>query len=325
MSKAEINFTAVSADLDLVNQTIRSYLSGKPSYIKAIGDYIISSGGKRLRPVFAILIAKIFGYQGDNHIKIAAAVEAIHSATLLHDDVVDDSELRRGNPTSHTKWGNKASILVGDFLFSQAFMMMVATDSIQVLKTLSQASAIIAEGEVMQLAAIQDVTITQEHYLKIVSAKTAELFAAACKASAIIAGCNDEVVKSCYEFGKNLGISFQIIDDILDYEGLSNNLGKKIGDDFFEGKITLPIILALQKAPNEIKDKLLTIWNQATRTMADFETVQYVLIEGDFCNQAKAVARSYIEQSKLLLQTLPYNQYREILETIVAQQLTRVY
>lgn len=325
MSKAEINFTAVSADLDLVNQTIRSYLSGKPSYIEAIGDYIISSGGKRLRPVFAILIAKIFGYQGDNHIKIAAAVEAIHSATLLHDDVVDDSEMRRGNPTSHTKWGNKASILVGDFLFSQAFMMMVATDSIQVLKTLSQASAIIAEGEVMQLAAIQDVTITQEHYLKIVSAKTAELFAAACKASAIIAGCNDEVVKSCYEFGKNLGISFQIIDDILDYEGLSDNLGKKIGDDFFEGKITLPIILTLQKAPKAIKDKLLTIWNQATKTRADFEMVQSMLIEGDFCNQAKAVARSYIEQSKLLLQTLPYNQYREILETIVAQQLTRVY
>jgi octaprenyl-diphosphate synthase len=215
--------------------------------IPEVANHLISSGGKRLRPMLTLATAALCGYRGDGHVKLAAGVEFMHTATLLHDDVVDESEMRRGKVAARVRWGNEASVLVGDFLLGQAFKMMVEVGSLRALEILSSASAVIAEGEVMQLAAAKNMETTEDEYLAIIRAKTAELFAAACEVGPVIAGRPKAEAAACRSFGMNLGLAFQLVDDALDYGGASAKLGKNVGDDFREGKITLPVVLSFRR------------------------------------------------------------------------------
>ena len=237
----------VADDMQAVNQLILQRMESHVDIIPRLAGHIIAAGGKRLRPLLTLACAQLCGYQGTRHRKLAASVEFIHTATLLHDDVVDASDLRRGGPSANALFGNEASVLVGDFLFSRAFELMVEDGSIDVLRVLSHASAVIAEGEVLQLITTNNSATSEQAYLEVVGAKTAELFAAACRIGAIVAGRPASEEEALRTFGLNLGIAFQIIDDVLDYSAEQERLGKTIGDDFREGKVTLPIILSLHR------------------------------------------------------------------------------
>jgi octaprenyl-diphosphate synthase len=215
--------------------------------IPEVANHLINSGGKRLRPMLTLAMARLAGYAGDGHVKLAAAVEFMHTATLLHDDVVDESEMRRGRLAARMLWGNEASVLVGDFLLGQAFKMMVEVGSIRALDILSTAAAVIAEGEVMQLGAAKNTATTEDEYLAVIRAKTAELFAAACEVGPAISGRSKDEQAACRSYGMNLGIAFQLVDDALDYGGKSAKLGKNVGDDFRDGKITLPVVLSFRR------------------------------------------------------------------------------
>ena len=234
----------VKDDLLAVNHTIVERMQSPILMIPQLADHLISSGGKRLRPVLTLLCSRLCGYQGARHIPLAACVEFIHTATLLHDDVVDDSLLRRGIESANSVWGNQASVLVGDFLFSRAFQIMVEDGSLRVLDILSEASAVIAEGEVQQLANSNDLGTTEQDCLSVISAKTAKLFAAACEVGAVVSERPPKTAASLANFGLNFGISFQLVDDIIDYDATDSVIGKQVGDDFREGKVTLPVFLA---------------------------------------------------------------------------------
>jgi octaprenyl-diphosphate synthase len=249
----------VGADLERVNALILSRTGSDVMMIPEVANHLITSGGKRLRPMLTLATAAFSGYSGDGHIKLAAAVEFMHTATLLHDDVVDESELRRGKLAARMLWGNEASVLVGDFLLGQAFKMMVEVASLRALEILSSAAAVIAEGEVMQLAAAKKLDTTEDAYLGVIRAKTAELFAAACEVGPVLANCPQAVQAACRSYGMNLGIAFQLVDDALDYGGSGARLGKNVGDDFREGKITLPVILAFRRGTEQER----TFWRRA--------------------------------------------------------------
>ena len=237
----------VAADMERVNTTIIARTGSEVTMIPEVAKHLIDSGGKRLRPMLTLALARLAGYTGDGHIKLAAAVEFMHTATLLHDDVVDESELRRGRMAARMLWGNEASVLVGDFLLGQAFKMMVEVGSLKALGILSSAAAVIAEGEVMQLAAAKNTATTEDEYIAVIRAKTAELFAAACEIGPAISVGQKAEQTASRSFGMNLGITFQLVDDVLDYGGAASRLGKNIGDDFREGKITLPVVLAFRR------------------------------------------------------------------------------
>ncbi len=237
----------LAEDMAAVNQLIVERLDSRAPLIPDLARHIIAAGGKRLRPLLALASARLCGYEGERHRKLATSVEFIHTATLLHDDVVDGSELRRGLPSANAVFGNQASILVGDFLLSRAFQLMVEDGSIDVLRILSGASAVISEGEVLQLSAKNDHAISEQIYLDVVQAKTAELFAAACRVGAVVASRSAAAEEVLRAFGLNLGIAFQIVDDVLDYDAAQEKLGKTVGDDFREGKVTLPVILAIHR------------------------------------------------------------------------------
>jgi octaprenyl-diphosphate synthase len=242
----------VASGMAAVNQTILSRTGSEVTMIPEVANHLISSGGKRLRPMLTLAAAGLCGYAGDGHIKLAASIEFMHTATLLHDDVVDESDMRRGKLAARVVWGNEASVLVGDFLLGQAFKMMVEVGSIPCLDVLSSAAAVIAEGEVMQLSAAKDTATTEDDYLAVIRAKTAALFAAACEVGPILAGSTKAEIAACRGFGVNLGLAFQLIDDALDYGGSSAKLGKNVGDDFREGKITLPVVLSFRRGtPDE--------------------------------------------------------------------------
>ncbi len=238
----------VRADLRLVDALIIDRMQSPVALIPQLAGHVVAAGGKRLRPMLTLATARLCGYDGRRHIGLATCVEFIHTATLLHDDVVDDSALRRGLASANTVWGNKPSVLVGDFLFSRAFELMVEDGSLEVLSILSRASSIIAEGEVMQLVTTSDIETTEAAYLEVISAKTAQLFAAACRIGAVVADRPRGEADALEAFGTNLGMAFQLIDDVLDYSAKQATLGKTIGDDFREGKMTLPILLALGRA-----------------------------------------------------------------------------
>jgi octaprenyl-diphosphate synthase len=237
----------IADDMAAVNQTILSRTGSDVAMIPEVANHLISSGGKRLRPMLTLATAGLCAYEGDGHVKLAASVEFMHTATLLHDDVVDESNMRRGKVAARVVWGNEASVLVGDFLLGQAFKMMVEVGSLQCLDVLSSAAAVIAEGEVMQLSAAKDTATTEDAYLAVIRAKTAALFAAACEVGPILADRSRAEIAACRSFGANLGIAFQLIDDALDYGGSSAKLGKNVGDDFREGKITLPVVLSYRR------------------------------------------------------------------------------
>jgi len=237
----------VQDDLAAVNRVIVDRMQSGVSLIPQLAGHITASGGKRLRPLLTLLSARLCGYGGSRHVALAACVEFIHTATLLHDDVVDASALRRGAATANAVWGNQASVLVGDFLFSRAFQLMVEDGSLEVLEILSSASAVIAEGEVMQLTTSNDTGTDEAAYLAVVEAKTARLFAAAAEIGAVVAGRDAGVRRALFDYGRNLGIAFQLVDDGLDYASAETVLGKSVGDDFREGKITLPVVLAFAR------------------------------------------------------------------------------
>jgi octaprenyl-diphosphate synthase len=237
----------VNADMERVNAMILSRTGSQVTMIPEVANHLISSGGKRLRPMLTLATAGLSGYAGDGHIKLAASVEFMHTATLLHDDVVDESDMRRGRIAARIKWGNEASVLVGDFLLGQAFKMMVEVSSLRALDILSSAATVIAEGEVMQLAAAKNMETNEDEYLGIIRSKTAELFAAACEVGPVIAERPKAEAAACRSYGMNLGIAFQLVDDALDYGGTSAKLGKNVGDDFREGKITLPVVLSYRR------------------------------------------------------------------------------
>ena len=237
----------VAADMERVNAMILSRTGSEVAMIPEVANHLISSGGKRLRPMLTLATAQLSGYRGDGHVKLAASVEFMHTATLLHDDVVDESDMRRGKVAARVKWGNEASVLVGDFLLGQAFKMMVEVGSLRALDILSSAAAVIAEGEVMQLAAAKNTETNEDEYLAVIRAKTAELFAAACEVGPVIASRPKGEQAACRSYGMNLGIAFQLVDDALDYGGASQALGKNVGDDFREGKITLPVVLSFRR------------------------------------------------------------------------------
>ena len=288
-AKALSLFSLIENDLNAVNALIQERMQSPVSLIPQLANHLISSGGKRLRPMLALASARLCGYQGQDHITLATCVEFIHSATLLHDDVVDESTLRRGVPSASQIWGNQASVLVGDFLFSRAFQLMVEVGSLEILSILSSASAHIAQGEVLQLMTVQDIATTQEKYLEIILSKTAKLFEAASEIGPVLAGRPDTERHALTTYGRNLGIAFQLVDDALDY-GLSSSptgLGKNPGDDFKEGKITLPVVYALENSTEEDQQ----FWH---RTLGELKQKQ-----GDF---QQAIA--YMHKTRALERTL---------------------
>ncbi len=237
----------VEADMSGVNRIILDKAQSDVELIPELARHLIDSGGKRMRPMLTIAAAKLCGYQGEGHVKLAASVEFMHTATLLHDDVVDESDLRRGKAAARLVWGNQASVLVGDFLLGQAFKMMVDVGSLGALRILSNAAAVIAEGEVMQLCTAKNTATTEDEYLAVINAKTAALFSAAAEIGAVIAKRPLAEQAALRSFGKNLGLAFQLIDDALDYSGEQAKIGKSVGDDFREGKVTLPVVLAYRR------------------------------------------------------------------------------
>ncbi|MDQ0511079.1 polyprenyl synthetase family protein [Ancylobacter amanitiformis] len=244
----------VRADMERVNALILSRTGSDVTMIPEVAQHLISSGGKRLRPMLTLATAGLAAYQGDGAVKLAASVEFMHTATLLHDDVVDDSEMRRGKLAARMLWGNEASVLVGDFLLGQAFRMMIEVGNLTALDILSNAAVVIAEGEVAQLAAAKNTATSEDEYLAVIRGKTAELFAAACEVGPVLAERPKAEQVACRSYGMNLGIAFQLVDDVLDYGGSGAALGKNVGDDFREGKITLPIILAFRRGTEEERD-----------------------------------------------------------------------
>ena len=286
----------VAPELQQVDLLILEYAQSHAELVPMISNYLTGAGGKRLRPILTLACAKIFGTVPEAAIKLAAAVEFIHTATLLHDDVIDESEKRRGKPTANNVWDNKACILVGDFLFSQAFKLMVETKDIEALKLLSNASAIIAESEVWQLELIHNIELTIEDYIKLVKGKTAELFAAACATGAIVSGCSENEKEALFNFGLNLGISFQIIDDVLDYTA-SDKFGKKLGNDFLEGKVTLPIILAYSKASERDKNLLKSMLLSTNKSEESFIQFKELLSKNLGVEHSMRIAEEYSMKS----------------------------
>ena len=249
-------------DLAAVNELILQRMQSEVPLIPQLAGHLIAAGGKRIRPLLTLASAALFGYQGTRQHKLAACVEFIHTATLLHDDVVDNSDRRRGKSSANALFGNEAAVLVGDFLFSRSFQLMVEDGSLEVLRILSTASAVIAEGEVLQLSIANDIATTETQYLQVIRSKTAELFAAACEVGAVVAGRPAAECRALRDYGMNLGIAFQIADDVLDYAASEKRLGKSVGDDFREGKVTLPVIQAIAKASAAERE----FWN---RCLAD--------------------------------------------------------
>jgi len=321
----------VADDMIKVNQTILHKMHSPVALIPQLAGHLIASGGKRLRPMLTLASSLMCGYQGDRHAELAACVEFIHSATLLHDDVVDESDLRRGLETANAVWGNKSSVLVGDFLFSRSFELMVADGSLEVLAILSNASSVIAEGEVMQLTTANDMDTTEDSYMQVIIAKTAALFAAACEIGAVIA---EESTKSgkpgpeqraLRSYGKNLGIVFQLIDDVLDFSAEQEKLGKSVGDDFREGKVTLPIVLAFRRGDAGERDFWRRTIEELEQKEGDLARAIGLMHKYDALADTIARARHYGAIAKDALAIFPEDEYRMALTDIVDFCINRAY
>src|SRR6266699_4849073 len=282
--------------------------------IPEVANHLISSGGKRLRPMLTVAMAQLVGYRGDGHVKLAASVEFMHTATLLHDDVVDESEMRRGRLAARMVWGNEASVLVGDFLLGQAFKMMVEVGSLRALEILSSAAAVIAEGEVMQLAAAKNTATTEDEYLAVIRAKTAELFAAACEVGPVLAGRPKAEQAACRSFGMNLGVAFQLVDDALDYGNNAVKLGKNVGDDFREGKITLPVVLSFRRGSEHERGFWRRTLEQGDATEADLAHAIELMIKHRALEDTVKRAQHYGAIATDALALFPASAMKEALE-----------
>jgi octaprenyl-diphosphate synthase len=311
----------LSPQLQAVNACILEKMQSPVALIPQVAGYLVSLGGKRLRPLLTVASAELCGYKGERHICLASCVEFIHTATLLHDDVVDESALRRGMTTANALWSNKASVLVGDFLFSRAFELMVADGSLEVLRILSEASSAIAEGEVMQLSASHDLGLSQETYLKITAAKTACLFSAATEVGAVIAEAAPSERKALARFGHALGMAFQLMDDVLDYAADQEKLGKAVGDDFREGKVTLPVILAYKKEAN------CAFWKEAfeegVRGERALAHAIHLLKESGAFLKTKHIAQDFVEEALTCLNAFPPSPLKAALQELARFSLHR--
>lgn len=305
------------------DKLIKNQINSDIDRIPALSKHIIDLGGKRLRPILTLSCAKMLKVKNKNHIKLAAAVELLHTATLLHDDVVDESNYRRGKKTSHILWDNKSSILVGDFLLGKAFQLMVETKSLECLQILSNAASIIAEGEVFQLVETNNVKIKKNKYIKIIESKTAALFSSACVVGGIVSGANKTQKKNLFDFGKNLGTAFQLIDDAMDYDGLSSKMGKNNGDDFFDGKITLPVILAIKDSDKEEKDFWEKVFNKEVRNKSDLKKAKKIIKEKNTINKTLKLANVYGNNAKKIILKFESNLIRDGLIDLVNFSLIR--
>jgi octaprenyl-diphosphate synthase len=313
-------------DMACVEALIAERMGSETELIPKVASYLVEAGGKRIRPLITVASARMLGYDGDGHHALAAAVEFIHSATLLHDDVVDESELRRGRRPANQVWGNAHSVLVGDFLFARAFMMMVDAGSMPALQVLSRAAAIIAEGEVRQLAAVRNIKIDRQTYMEIIDAKTAALFAAAAQVSPILAGSGDPMEQALETYGRELGLAFQLVDDALDYGGLAEDLGKNTGDDFAEGKMTLPVALAVEQADaEETAFWTRVITNPAEQTPDDFKQAVIILNQRGALDATLGAARTHAAAAIAALDAAPSNVWSESLAALAEFVVERAY
>jgi octaprenyl-diphosphate synthase len=307
----------VAPDMERVNAMILSRTGSEVTMIPEVANHLISSGGKRLRPMLTLATAALSGYAGHGHVKLAASVEFMHTATLLHDDVVDESDMRRGRVAARVRWGNEASVLVGDFLLGQAFRMMVEVGSLRALDILSAAAVVIAEGEVMQLAAAKNTETNEDEYLAIIRGKTAELFAAACEVGPVIAGRPKAEAAACRSYGMNLGIAFQLVDDALDYGGTSAKLGKNVGDDFREGKITLPVVLSFRRGTDEERAFWRRVLEQGEIEERDLETARGIMRRHRALEDTIERARHYGAMARDALALFPKGPMKQaLLDTV---------
>ncbi len=314
----------ISQDMGEVNQLIQQNLHSEIALINQLGHYIINSGGKRLRPTLHLLCSRVFAYNGNDHIKLAAILEFIHTATLLHDDVVDASKLRRGRETANQLWGNEASVLVGDFLYSRAFQMMVSVNSMRVMEILSETTNIIAEGEVLQLLNTHDPDTTEKSYLEVIHNKTAKLFTAAAQLSAVISNGTTEQEIAMANYGKHLGTAFQLIDDCLDYTAESSQqLGKNIGDDLSEGRPTLPLLYAMWHG-DEYQSKIIRT-AIANGGLENISTIQDAIIKTGAIEYSKQLARKEAELAINALEIFEFSPYVEALQSLAKYSVEREY
>ncbi len=311
----------IADDMREVDQVIASRLQSSVPLVGDVARYIISAGGKRLRPALLLLTSGALGYQGAQRFNLAAVVEFIHTATLLHDDVVDESTLRRGRATANESFGNPASVLVGDFLYSRAFQMMVESDSPRVMQVLADATNVIAEGEVQQLMNTHDASLDETGYLNVIRSKTAKLFEASARLAAILAGSPPEIEQACADYGQALGTAFQVIDDVLDYDGDTQEMGKNLGDDLREGKVTLPIIVAMQRGTTEQRELLRKVIESGSTD--ELQRVVAIIRE---TGSLAATRDAAVTQARLAMDAaanLPRNSYTEGLLQLAAQLLER--
>ena len=312
-------------DMKQVNTLIIENMKSEVPMIPQLASYLIAAGGKRVRPLLTLACTRLYNCQNERPFGLAAAVEFIHTATLLHDDVIDESKQRRGQDTANLVFGNQATVLVGDFLFSRAFQLMVKDGALDILRILSQASATIAEGEVKQLTTANNLSTTQEDYLAVISAKTAALFAAACEIGPVIAEQGEEAMKAMRNYGHNLGMAFQIVDDVLDYSADQTKLGKTVGDDLREGKMTLPVILAAQKADQQEKAFWTRCLVDQNIQKGDIEQAQNLLKKYDACTISLEQARTYADQAAIGLKTQPQNEITHTLLDLLNFTIERAY
>lgn len=309
-------------DLSRVNVVIDRAVQSEVALISQIGTYIISAGGKRLRPIITILAGKALGYDDDKLYSLAAMVEFIHTSTLLHDDVVDESELRRGRKTANNLFGNAAAVLVGDFLYTRAFQLMVGSGSMKILEVMADATNIIAEGEVMQLMNIGNTDITEAEYVQVIQYKTAKLFEAAAQVGAILAGATPEQEQALKDYGMYVGTAFQIIDDVLDYSGHTEEIGKNVGDDLAEGKPTLPLIYLMRQGSAEAAEDVRQALQNADRSY--FDKIYRHVTESDALAYSAAQAREAVEKALACLTHLPDNEVTRAMRALSQESLARV-
>ena len=313
------------AEMRSVDRILNRYMtSDSTPIISELSRHLINAGGKRLRPLLTIASAKMCNYSGVAHIKLAAAIEFIHSATLLHDDVVDESEKRRGKSTANFLWNNQSSVLVGDYLFSKSFQLMVEAESLNVLSTLADASATISEGEILQLSAVRNLNTSQEVYFKIIEGKTAALFSAATKVGAIIANAEKETVTALMNYGRFLGLCFQLTDDLLDYTGDEESFGKKIGDDFKEGKLTLPLIRAIEKSSSKERE----FWKNAIQRNSPLddglEQALFIMDKYDTLDFTRNEAIKYSRKASESLDVFPRSDLKDTLKELASYVVSRI-
>lgn len=313
----------IADDLTSLESTIQKLITTKIGFIKEIVNHIIRSGGKRVRPILIILTARLCGYKGEKHIPYAAIIEFIHTATLLHDDVVDNAQTRRGSSTANTVWGNEPSVLVGDFLFSKSFELMAHNGNEEIMKIMSEATTSLAEGEILELLKTCDADTTEEEYFEIIKNKTASLFSAACEVGAILGKVNQEKRAALRDFGYNLGMAFQLTDDVLDYVSYDAVLGKRVGTDLKEGKVTLPLIHVMKSSTEKEKTYINAVLNKASVTAQDFTRVGKIIKKYNGVEYTVNTTRQFVENAKLNLQAFRPSAHKESLITLADYILAR--